>query len=163
MRRFLVAQRSLQRIRLRVRRQAQVLLDELSDFLNQRIETRAFFIHDRSTTNERRESSVAVFDAHSGCAFAALDHDLDLSILLFLRLKNAAQRADAVDLLWRRLVNGGVVLSGQKDCAIPSECLFQGSNGTGTTDFECNFSKGKYDDVADRHHWVPGYVGGGSV
>src|SRR5688500_14132275 len=163
MRWFLVAQRSLQRIGLRIRRQAQVLLDELPHFLNERVETCAFFVHDRSTTNERHESPVAIFDAHSGGAFAALDDDLDLSILLFLRLKNAAERADTIDLLRRRFVNRGVVLSGQKDCAIPSECLFEGADRTGTTDFECDFSEGKYDNVANRHHWVPRNIRGGSV
>ena len=84
MRRFLIAQRSLQRVGLRVRREPQMLLDELPDFLNQGIEPRAFFVDDRRAAHERHESAVAVFHAHSGGAFASLDDDFDLAVLLFL-------------------------------------------------------------------------------
>ena len=162
-RRFLIAQRCLQRVGLRVGRESQVLLDQLADFLNQCVETRAFFVHDRRAAHERHEGTVSVFHAHSGGAFTTLNDDFDLAVLLFLRLENAAERSDAVDLLRRRLVHSRVVLSSQKDRAIAPQSLFQGSNRTGPTDFEGDFSKGKYDDVADWHHWVPGYVCGGSV
>jgi hypothetical protein len=41
--------------------------------------------------------------------------------------------------------------------------LLEGSNGTRTTDFERDFSKGENDDVPNRYHRVPGDVCGGSV
>src|SRR5215213_11841479 len=106
MRRFLVPQRGLQRIGLRVRRQAQVLLNELSHLLDERIETRAFFVDDGSAADERHESAVCVFHAHSGGAFASLDYDFDLPVLLFLRLENASERTDSINLLGSGLVNG---------------------------------------------------------
>ena len=99
MRWLLVAQRGLQRVRLRVGREPQVLLDQLSDFLNERVETCALFVHDWSPAYERHECSIGVFDAHSGGAFATLDDDFDLAVILFLRLENAAECADAVNLL----------------------------------------------------------------
>src|SRR6476646_9460218 len=128
MRRLLVTQRSLQRVRLRVGRKSQVLLDELSYLLNERVEARAFFVDDRRAADERHEGAIAIFNTHSRGAFAALNHDFDLAVLLLLRLKNAAERADAIDLIRRRLVDGRVVLGRQKDRAIAVERLFQGPN-----------------------------------
>src|SRR5689334_24334504 len=112
MRRLLVAQRSLQRVSLRVRRETKMLLDELPDLLNQGVETGAFFIHDRRATYERHEGSVGVLDAHSGRAFTSLDDDFDLAVVLFLGLQDAAQGSNSVNLLGSGLVNGGVVLGG---------------------------------------------------
>src|SRR6185369_16399495 len=51
MRRFLVAQSSLQGISLRVRSKSEMLLNELSDLLNLCVETCAFFVNDRCSAN----------------------------------------------------------------------------------------------------------------
>src|SRR5687767_3059874 len=128
MRRFLIAQRGLQCIGLRVRRQAQMLFDELTHLLDECVETRAFFVDDGSAANERHECAVCIFNAHSCSAFASLDYDFDLPILLFLGLENASERSDSIDLLGSGLVNGGVVLSSQKNSAIACEGLFECPN-----------------------------------
>ena len=112
MRRFLITQRGLQRIGLSVRRESQVLLDELSHFLNERVETCAFFVDHWSTAHERHKCPVGILDPHGGSAFATFYHHFDLAVLLFLRLENPAKSANAVNLLGRRFVNCGVVLSG---------------------------------------------------
>ena len=163
MRRFLVAQRCLQCVGLRVRRETQVLLDELTDFLDQRIETCAFFVDDRRAAHERHERAVGVFNADSRRAFATFDHHFDLAVLLFLRLENPAERSHPVNLFRSGLIDSGVVLSGQENRAIRRQRLFKSSDRSGTTYFESDFSKGKNHDVADWHHRIPGYVGGGSV
>ena len=91
-----------------------MLFDQLRDLLHQRIEARAFFVDDRRAAYQRHESAVGIFNANSGGAFAAFDHNFDLAVLLLLRLQDAAERADAVNLLGRRLVDGGIVLGGQE-------------------------------------------------
>src|SRR5262245_33201284 len=112
MRWLLIAQSSLERVRLRVRRKPQVLFDELTDLLNERVETCAFFVDNGRTAHERHECSVAILNADSRRTLSAFDDDLDLAILLFLRLENTAQRSNPVDLFGSRFVDRGVVLSG---------------------------------------------------
>src|ERR1051325_10993978 len=140
-----------------------MLFDELADLLNQCVEPRAFFADDGRTPDKRQKSTVGVFHAHSCRAFATLDDHLDLAVLLFLRLENAAERADPVDLLGTGLVDGGVVLSSQENRPVCSQSLFERSHRACPTDFESDFGERENHDVADWNHRVPGYVGGGSV
>src|SRR5438067_1830906 len=154
MRRVLITQRGLERIRLRVRRETQMLLDKLVYFLNQSLDTSAFFFDDRRTANESRESSVVILDAHSRGAFASLDDDLDLSVVLLLRLQDASQRADAVNLLRHGFVNARVVLRGEKDGVVSCESFLKRADRAWTTDLESNFGERKNDDIADRHHRI---------
>jgi hypothetical protein len=102
-----------------------VLLDELADFLDQCVETCAFFVDHRRATHESHEGAVGVLNAHSCRTFATFNHHLDLPVLLFLRLENAAERANPVDLLGSRLVDSGIVLCGQENRAIRRERLFE--------------------------------------
>src|ERR1043165_154731 len=139
-----------------------MLLDELTHLLNERVEARAFFVHYRSATHERHESAVAIFDAHSRGAFAAFDYHLDLPVVLFLRLENTTERAHAVDLVRRRFVDGRIVLGRQEDGAVTRERLFECANRPWPADLKGDFGEREYHDVPDGHHWVPGYVGGGS-
>src|SRR5690349_16323930 len=163
MRRLLIAQRGLECVRLRVGREPQVLFDELTDFLNKRVETCAFFVDDRRAAYERHERAIGVLNADCRRAFAALDDDLDLAVLLFLRLENPAERAHHVDLFGVGLVDGGVVLSSQENRTVRRQGLLECPDRSGTSYFESDFSKWEYHDVANRHHGVPSYVGGGSV
>src|SRR5215218_7861186 len=148
MRRFLIAKRGLQCVGLRVRRQSQMLLYQLPDFLDECVQACAFFVDYRRAAHQRHERSVGILNTHSGGAFATFYHNLDLPILLFLRLENAAERSDTVDLLGAGFVNSGVVLSGEKDGAVTGQRLFECSNRPGATDFEGDFGKGEYYDVA---------------
>src|SRR5690349_11389869 len=109
MRRVLIAQRRLQRVGLRVGREPQVLLDQSIDALKERFEPRVIFGHSRSTAYQRRKRAVVILDADGGGALAAFDDDLDLPVLLSLRLQDASERADPVNLFGRGLVNRGVV------------------------------------------------------
>src|SRR5262245_36634029 len=136
MRRFLIAQSGLQRVGLGIRRETKMLFDELADLLNQGVEPRAFFAHNGRAAYKRHEGAVAVFNTHSSGAFASLDHHLDLAILLFLRLENAAERTNPVNLLGTGLVDGGVVLSSQENRSVCRQSLFERSYRAGPTDFE---------------------------
>src|SRR5262245_18606875 len=163
MRWLLIAQRGLQRIRLSIGRKSQMLLNKLANFLDQCIETCSFFVHNRRASHESHESSIGVFNADCCCSLTSFNDNLDLSILLLLRLQNPTQGTDTVDLFWGRLVDCRVVLSREKDSAICSERLFKGAHRTGPSDFESDFSEGKNNDVANCYHRVPGNIVGGSV
>jgi hypothetical protein len=47
-----------------------MLLDELADFLNQRVEACAFFVDDRRAAHQRHEGAIGVLNAHVRRAFA---------------------------------------------------------------------------------------------
>src|SRR4030095_5862842 len=140
-----------------------MLFDELSNFLNQGIKTSSFFINNRCASHESHESSISVLNADRRCSLTSLNDNLDLTVFLFLRLQNPPQRTDAVDLVRCRFINGRIVLSREKDCSVSGERLLKGAHRTRPSDFESDFSKGKYDDIADRYHRIPGNIVGGSV
>jgi len=75
-RRILISKRGLQSICLTFRGQAKMLLDQLRDFLHQRIQARAFFVNNRSTLDQGHESAVGVFNSHRCGSFAAFNHTL---------------------------------------------------------------------------------------
>ena len=66
----------------------------------------------------RGERAVVVLDADGRGALAAFDDDFRLPVLLPLRLQDARDGADAVNLVGRGLVNRGVVLRGEEDGAV---------------------------------------------
>src|ERR1041384_4645637 len=112
MRRLLVTKRCLWCVGLCIGRESQVLLNELTDLLDQCVKTCAFLVDYRRATHESHEGPIAVLNAHGCRTFATFDHHFDLSILLFLRLENATECANPVNLLRSRLVDSGVVLCG---------------------------------------------------
>src|SRR5215475_10890982 len=124
----MIAHCRLQRIGLHVWRQSQVLLDQLPDLLHQSIYSGSFLINNRGAPHQGHEGTVGILDAHHRSALATFDDDLNLSVVLFLRLQDATKSADPIDLFGSGFVNGGVVLSGEKDRAITSESLLQGTN-----------------------------------
>ena len=103
-----------------------MLLYELADFLNQGIKTRTLFVHDGGAAHKCHESAVGVLHPNGGCSLAAFDDYLDLPVLLFLGLQNAAERTDYIDLVGRWLVDRGIVLSSQEDCPVRRQGLLQG-------------------------------------
>ena len=142
MRRLLIAKRCLQCVGLRVRRESQMLLDELADFLDQSVEACAFFVDHWRATDESHEGSVGILNAHSCRTFATFNDDFDLAVLLFLRLENAAERSDSVNLLRSRFVDSGVVLGGQENRAIRSERLFKSPDRPGRPILKATLVKG---------------------
>src|ERR1700752_4740709 len=163
MRWLLISQRSLECIGLCIWSKTQMLLYELTNFLDQRIEARTFLIYDRSTAHERHKRSICVLHSNCSCAFATFDNNFDLTVILFLRLQDSAERTYAVDLVRLGLVNGGIMLGGQENGPVSCERLLQCSYRSRTTNFECDLCKRKNDDVADWHHRIPSNVGGGSI
>src|SRR5579883_822460 len=115
MRRVRISESRLQRVGLRVGRKAQMLFDKLSETLHQGVKALTRFLRLRGAADGGGERSVVVLDANRRGAFAPFDDDFDLTVLLPLRLKNARDCADAVNLFRRRLINRSVVLRGEKN------------------------------------------------
>src|SRR3990172_7856916 len=105
-----------------------MLLNQLPHFLHQGLEASAFFADYRSAFHQSHERSVSVLDPHGSGAFAALNHYLDLTIVLLLRLQDPSKRAYAINLLRSGLIDGGVVLRSEKNGAIGGKCLLQRSH-----------------------------------
>src|SRR6185503_4901017 len=140
-----------------------MLFDELSNFLNQGIQTSSFFINNWCASHERHEGSISVLNAYCCRSLTSFNDNLDLTVFLFLRLQNPPQRTDAIDLVRCRFIDCRIVLSSEKDCSVGCERLLKRAHRTRPSDLEGDFSKGKYDDIADRYHRIPGNIVGGSV
>ena len=103
-----------------------MLLNELTDFLNQSVKTRTLFTSDGRASHQCGERAISILNANSGCSLAAFDDHFDLAVLLFLRLQDTAERTDTINLVWRGFVNSGIVLCGQENSPVGGQGLFQG-------------------------------------
>jgi hypothetical protein len=102
----------------------------------------------------KKHPIVGLLDTDGTAAFAALDNDFYLSILLPLRLQNAAKRSYGIDLVRRWLIDRRIVLRCEKNVAIAGHRLFECANGAGSADLERNFCEGENYDVTYGHHRI---------
>src|SRR5687768_7312648 len=123
-----------------------MLLHQLANLLHQRINARPFFADYGSTSHQRGEGAVVILHANCSSPLATLYDDLDLTVVLLLRLQDAAQGPDRVNLIRRRLIYRGVMLCSKKYRAIRRQRLFQRVHGAGTSDLEGDLRKRKDDD-----------------
>src|SRR6266705_2280692 len=140
-----------------------MLFDQLRNLLHQGVGAHTFLVYYGCATDESCESAIVILDTNRCCALATFDHDLDLTILLLLRLQDARNRADSIDLLRRGFVDGGVVLSREKNRPIGLECHLEGAHRTRASDFERYFGERENHHVANRHHRATNYIGRGMV
>jgi hypothetical protein len=132
-----------------------VLLDELADPLHQRVDARPRLGGGRRAADGGREGAVVILDADGRGALAPLDDDLGLAVLLALRLEDAGDGADRVDLVGVGLVDGGVVLGGEEDRAVGGERVFERAHRAGPADLEGDLGEREDHDIADGHHRQP--------
>src|SRR5437870_13040339 len=140
-----------------------MLFDQLSDLLNQRIGADTLLVDSGRAPDKGCESAVIVFDPNRGCAFATFNHELDLTVLLLLRLQDAGNRAYSINSFGRGFVDRSVVLGRQKNRPVGLERQRQGGHGTRTADFEGDRGERKNHHIAYRYHWATDYVGRGTV
>ena len=103
-----------------------MLLNQLSNLLDQSVKPGSFFIHNRSAAYERHKRTICVFYANRGSALTTFNHYLDLTVVLFLRLQDLAECPYSVDLVWGRFINRSVVLGSQKNGSIGCQGLLKG-------------------------------------
>ena len=158
-----VPQGRLERVGLHLRREADVLLDELAGALHERINARPRLAGRGRAPDGRRERAVVVLDADGRGALAPLDDDLGLPVLLSLRLEYARDCSDRVNLFGRRLVNRGVVLGCEEYGSVGGERVFERAHRAGPPDLEGDLREREDDDIAYRHHRQPKDVSGRAV
>src|SRR5688572_27944796 len=112
MRRFLITQRGLKRVGLRVRSESKVLIDELADLLKQRVQTCAFLVDYQCATHQSHKRLIGIINADGRRTRRGFDNHIDLAFLLILRRQDAAGRSYPVAPFWAWLVAGGGLLSG---------------------------------------------------
>src|SRR5678816_4065922 len=121
--------------------------------LQQSISPVTGFVRRNYLTNIRVEHPICIlFDPHGLPSFPSLDHNLYLTILLPLRLQDAAKGSNGINLVRGRFIYRCVVLSGQKDISLARHRLLQSPYGTWTTDLKGNFRKWENHNVTDGHH-----------
>ncbi len=98
------------------------------------------------------EEAVAVGDFNGLGALDALDKDLDVAVGHFDALHDVADGADLVDVLGLGLVDGGVMLGGEKDLAVATEGLLESAHAGLAAHHEGGHHIGEDNHVADGHH-----------
>ena len=105
------------------------------------------------TPHVRVKHPVGVLlDPHHSPAFAALDDDLYLPVVLPLCLQNAPQGADRVDLIRFWLVDRRVVLGRQKYLPLAGHRLLKCRNRTWSPDLKRHLCKGENNDIPYWNH-----------
>ena len=132
--------------------QLDVLLEERGDALHELLGGGRHFELGFAGAHGGDEEAVAVVDFDGFGALHALDQNLDVAVGHFDALHNIADRPDLVDVLGLGLVDGGVVLRGEKDFAVAGERLFEGAHAGLAADHEGRHHVGEDDHVADGHH-----------
>src|SRR6266550_7406922 len=140
-----------------------MLFDQLTNLLHQSIEARAVFVDHGRAFDQRHKSAVGIFNSHRGGALAAFHYNLDLSVILLLRLQNTAESPNVVNLIHRRLVDSGIMLSGEKDGAVGSKGLLEGAYRARASNLKSNLCKWENDNVANGYHRIPGNIGGTAI
>ena len=105
--------------------QLDVLLEEAGDALHELFDDGGHLEVGFAGAHGGDEEAVAVSHFDGLGALHALDQHFDVAIGHLDALHDVADCADLVDFLGLRLVDGGIVLSGEKDLAVASERFFQ--------------------------------------
>ena len=85
-------------------------------------------------------------------AFDAFHQHLDVAILQLEALHDVDDAADGVDFVRLGVVDGGVVLGGEKDLLVARHRLFERTHALLASHHERNHHVRKDDHVADGHH-----------
>src|SRR5580765_7090089 len=93
-----------------------------------------------------------LLDTHHAAAFAALDDNLYLAVVLTLRLQDTSQRSNRIYLVGSRLIDSRVVLGCEKYLPFAGHRLLEGCNGRRTPDLERNLSERKNNYVTNGNH-----------
>ena len=98
-----------------------MLFDQLRNLLHQRISAHTFFADRGCTTNGGGESARVIVYANRGSSLTSFDDNFDLTVFLSLRLQNARNRPDLINLIGRGLIDRRIVLRRKKNRAVGSE------------------------------------------
>ena len=149
----------MESIGLSLRREANVLLDELVKPLPQGLDARTVFLQWRAKHGAVK--APLLFNSNRGRTLASLDNDLRLrSLPLGWRIR--AMVPTVVNLSGTGCQRG-VVLRCEEDGPVRGKSVFKRPNGPRATDLESDLSEREDHDIADRHHRQPGDVMRGTI
>ena len=129
-----------------------VLLKERGNALHELFDRRRHLKFGFAGAHGGDEESVAIIDLDRLGALYTLDQHFDIAVGHFDALHNVADGPDLIDLLGFRLVNGGIVLGGEKDLAVAGERFFEGAHAGKAAHDEGSHHVGKYHHIPDGHH-----------
>ena len=132
--------------------QLDVLLEQRGDALHQLLDGRRHFKIGFAGAHGGDEEAVAVVHFDRLGALHAFDQHLDVAVGHFDALHDVADGADLVDLLGLGLVDGGVVLGGEKDLAVAVERFFKRAHAGEAADHEGRHHVREDHHVPDGHH-----------
>ena len=132
--------------------QLDVLLEEGGDALHELLDGRRHFELGLAGAHRGDKEAVAVVDLDGLGALHAFDQNLDIAVGHLDALHDVADGADLVDFLGLGLVDGGVVLGGEKDLAVAVERLFEGAHARLAAHHEGRHHVGEDHHVPDGHH-----------
>ena len=120
----------MKRVGICIRRDAEKLLHQCLDLLQQAVGPIAGFVTRDHAPDVSIEHPIGVlFDTDRLPAFAPFDNNLYLSVVLPLCLQDPSERPNGIDLLGLWLINGRVVLRREEDVALAGHRLFERPDG----------------------------------
>src|SRR5687767_11716349 len=93
-----------------------------------------------------------LFDAHTAAPLTSLYDDLDLAVVLPLRLQYAPQCSDLIDLVSAWIVDRRIMLRRQEYLALTCHCLLEGHHRARAADLEGDLREWKDNYVTNGDH-----------
>src|SRR5580704_17255902 len=129
-----------------------VLLKEAGDALHELLDGRCHLELGPAGAHGGDEKAVTIADVCGLGALHAFNQNLDVAIGHLDALHDVADGADLVDFLGLGLIDGGVMLGGEKDLAVAVESLFEGAHARLAAHDEGGHHIGEDHHVPDGHH-----------
>ena len=107
---------------------------------------------DGNQANRSAEKTFVARDLHDFGALGAFHQDLDIPVGKLDALDDIRERADLIDFLGFRIVDGGVVLRDQKNLLVPGQRFFQRAHRRFAAHDERVHHLRKDDHVPHGHH-----------
>ena len=150
--RVVTARRSDHSVVIQTLRELDELFVKAGDLLHGLVDLRGRLDAGVQQTDGGAEEAFFGSDGKGAGPLDALDQNFDIAIGELDALHDVRQRADGVDFLGLGVVNGSVVLCGQKNLFVAGKSLFESADAGFAANDEGRHLLRKDDHVAHRHH-----------
>ncbi len=129
-----------------------VLVEQAGDAADERVQLRARLDFIEGRAQHHAEEAFVAGNRYHLAALHAFDQHLDVAILQLEALYDVDDAANGIDFVGFGVVDGGIVLGGEKDLFVARHSLFERSHALLAAHHERSHHVGKDDHVADGHH-----------